>query len=141
MKAFTRLSVVLLFFSAAVYDSAAQCESTFDLCEKHISEAYIPDGQVRWVFLQQDEIAEFETTFFAGNTYRISAIAGDGEGNIIFNILGPDGNELFSNSAHSNAPYWDFKAEFSTLTVRIEALLDANKTSSACGVLLLGLKK
>jgi hypothetical protein len=141
MKSITYASILWLLATMVNVGAFAQCEETIERCKQHITQDYISDGQVRWVFLQQDEIAEFETILFAGNTYRISAFAGNGDGAIIFKLLGPDGNELFSNAEHSNAPYWDFKAEFSTLNVKIEAMLDPNKTSSACGVMLIGLKK
>ncbi|MDZ4822982.1 MAG: hypothetical protein SH856_05945 [Flavobacteriales bacterium] len=134
-------SLFSLCFVLTATINTAQCDETVAMCEKNISENYISDGQVYWAFLQKDEISEFETLFFSGSTYRISASTGNTDGGIIFRIYDQDKNELFSNAGYSNAPYWDFKTEFSTMTVTVEAQLDPNKTSSGCAVLLIGIKR
>jgi hypothetical protein len=116
------------------------CGPIADRCEKHISEAYIPDGQFYRALLQGDDLAEFGLTLFGGTTYRVAACSGDSDGILVFNVFDKDRNLLFSNSAHGNAPYWDL-AVANTIDVTIEASLDASKAGSGCAVMLIGFKK
>jgi hypothetical protein len=116
------------------------CGPIADRCEKHISEAYIPDGQFYRALLQGDDLAEFGLTLFGGTTYRVAACSGDSDGILVFNVFDKDRNLLFSNAAHGNAPYWDL-AVANTIDVTIEASLDASKAGSGCAVMLIGFKK
>jgi hypothetical protein len=116
------------------------CGPIADRCEKHISEAYIPDGQFYRALLQGDDLAEFGLTLFGGTTYRVAACSGDSDGILVFNVFDKERNLLFSNSAHGNAPYWDL-AIANTIDVTIEASLDASKAGSGCAVMLIGFKK
>lgn len=133
--------MLCLAFAFVCGTSLSQCDETVEMCERHIEENYISDGQVYRALLQKDEISEFETILFSGNTYRITACTGNTDGALIFRMYDQDKNELFSNAGYSNAPYWDFKTETSTMTVTIEAQLDPNKTNSGCAVLLIGIKR
>ena len=118
----------------------SQCDSLAGQCEKHITDNYISDGQAYRALLTGTENAEFKTTLFGGNTYRMAACSGSSDGNLVFKILDQDGNLLFSNSEYSNAPYWDFVIE-NTMTVKVEAMLDQSRLSSGCAVLVIGFKK
>ena len=90
--------------------------------------------------LYNDQVAEFETTLFGGNTYRIAACSGEEQGNLIFRLFDQEGNLLFTNLDYSNAPYWDFVVE-NTMSCSIEAQLDLNKQDSGCAVILIGFKQ
>ena len=118
----------------------AQCEAIADDCSEHLEKSYISDGQIYRALLYNDQVAEFETTLFGGNTYRIAACSGEQDGNLIFRIYDQEKNLLFTNADFSNAPYWDFVVE-STMYCTIEAQLDLNKQESGCAVLLIGFKQ
>ncbi|MBS1583410.1 MAG: hypothetical protein JST66_14515 [Bacteroidetes bacterium] len=118
----------------------AQCDTIATLCEKHITTAYIPDGQFYRALLREDEVAEFNLTLFGGTTYRVAGCSGIGDGNLIFTVYDKDRNVLFSNKEYNNDPYWDLVVA-NTLDVTIEAQLDPSKAHSGCAVLLIGFKK
>ena len=124
--------------------TAQECDSIVKLCEKQLrtdtnGSLFVSDGQVYQAFIN-DEIAEFQTTFFGGTTYRIVASAGSADNYVIFNVFDPEGRVLFSNRDHKNAPYWDFKVK-STIPVKIETQLDMDKKVSGCAIMLIGFKK
>jgi hypothetical protein len=121
------------------------CERIVDNCEKLLNEdtdgsKYISDGQVYTAFLDRDQEAVFQTTFFGGSTYRIAASAGDDEDYVIFTIKDPQGNILFTNKNYKNAPYWDFEVN-ETLPVTIITQLDPDLKVTGCAVMLIGFKK
>lgn len=131
----------LSFLSLLALPVLAQCEDVADNCAEHLSELYISDGQFYRALLYSDQVAEFETTLFGGNTvYRVAACSGDAEGNLIFRIYDEERNLLFTNADFSNAPYWDFVVS-STMNCTIEAQLDLNRLESGCAVLVIGFKK
>lgn len=129
-----------LFFGLGMFFAQAQCEMVADECASHFGDSYISDGQLYRALLYNDQVAEFESTLFGGNTYRISACSGEESGNLIFRIFDQEKNLLFTNADYSNAPYWDFVIE-STMNCTIEAQLDNNHQQSGCAVLLIGFKE
>lgn len=137
-----RLIVYISMVTALLLHSGlrAQCDSMVVACEKHITTAYISDGQVYKALLSGDDVAEFQTTLFRDNTYRIAACSGNQDGNLIFKIVDQDRNILFSNADYENTPYWDFFIE-NTMSVTIEAQLDATKSDSGCALIVIGFKK
>lgn len=121
------------------------CDSIAGICSQYLKEGadncvYISDGQVYRAFLQDEEAAEFTTTFFGGSTYRIAASAGKRKDYLIFEIRDEQDNLLFTNADHGNAPYWDFKVT-STMECKIETKLDPDKKSSGCAIMLIGFQK
>jgi hypothetical protein len=133
-------TVFTLVLSLMAIVGFSQCDSLAGQCEKHINENYISDGQAYRALLTGTENAEFKTTLFAGNTYRIAACSGDSDGNLIFKLVDEMGNLLFSNAEVNNAPYWDFVIDH-TITVKVEAMLDQSRSSSGCAVVIIGFKK
>ncbi len=131
------LSVVFLCSALVGY---SQCDDVATTCAEHLSANYISDGQFYRALLYSDQVAEFETTLFGSNTYRIAACSGESGGNLIFRIYDQERNLLFTNMEYSNAPYWDF-AVSNTMICTIEAQLDLNRLESGCAVLLIGFKK
>ncbi|MBV6405244.1 MAG: hypothetical protein IT228_06265 [Flavobacteriales bacterium] len=131
-------ATVLGLFTAG--RATAQCDTIADLCARHITAAYIPDGQFYRALLQGDEMAEFSLTLFGGTTYRVAACSGLSDGNLVFSVLDQDRNVLFTNKDHTNSPYWDLVVA-NTLDVTIEAQLDPAKLGSGCAVLLIGFKQ
>jgi hypothetical protein len=138
MKRYYFLLAVL--FGMSSFQATAQCDKVTEDCAEFINQEYISDGQAYWAMIKKDDVAEFQTTLFGGNTYRIAACSAT-KGSVIFKVLDPEKNELFSSSDFGNAPYWDFVVE-GTITVNIEATLDPTRNSdSGCAVLLIGFKK
>ncbi len=132
------IAAVLGLFPAS--RATAQCDTIADLCAKHITAAYIPDGQFYRALLQGDELAEFGLTLFGGTTYRVAACSGMTDGNLLFSVFDQERNLLFTNKDHASSPYWDLVIS-NTLDVTIEAHLDAAKLGSGCAVLLIGFKQ
>lgn len=130
----------LILFSFFATQSIAQCDEIASKCEQHIRAQYITDGQAYRALLSGSDVAEFQTTLFSGNTYRIAACSGNADGNLIFRIFDQERNLLFSNTEHSNAPYWDFNVTYS-MQVTIEATLDESKSESGCAVLVIGFRR
>jgi hypothetical protein len=139
MKILNTLFVVAVMIFC-INDSFAQCDSIADRCHRHIQENYISDGQTYKVLLAGDEITEFQTTLYKGNTYRIAACSGNTENNLIFRLTDQERNILFTNSDYGTSEYWDFFAE-NTMPIIIEAQLDKNKADSGCAVIVIGFKK
>ncbi|MFN3343204.1 MAG: hypothetical protein ACK40M_10935 [Flavobacteriales bacterium] len=143
------LSVIVLFSAAFSGNAGAQsCDSLTNVCKGHLTKPakkdkgsiFISDGQTYRALLDEEQTAEFTTTFYGGSTYRIATSAGTKDNYVIFEVYDKERNLLFSNADYGNAPYWDFKVE-STVDVIIEARLDPNKKSSGCTVMLIGFKQ
>lgn len=135
----TKHIFTLFAFVSMAFATQAQCEIIVDGCEEHLTE-YISDGQFYRALLYNDQVAEFETTLFGGNTYRIAACSGEDDGNLVFRLYDQERNLLFTNAEFSNAPYWDFVVE-NSMNCTIEAQLDLNKQDSGCAVILIGFKQ
>jgi hypothetical protein len=133
----TTLIVPFMLLASAAF---AQCDEAAVACEKHITSNYISDGQAYRALLTGPDIAEFQTTLFGGNVYRLAACTGDSDGGLVFRIYDQERNLLFSSSDFANAPYWDFALE-STMLVTIEASLDETRLKSGCAVLVIGFKR
>jgi hypothetical protein len=141
------LKFVFVFFSVlAVQTVYGQCDTIAKVSAgKYLSgkSKFISDGQEYRALLIDNEIAEFNTAFYGGSTYRIVAWTGLNEGNLLFRVFDSEHHLLFSNSDYKNAAYWDFKFK-STVNCTIEAqLLHSNGTtgaSSGCAVVLIGFK-
>lgn len=131
---------IAFFFLAITNVSWSQCNDQAEKCDRYLDANYVSDGQEYRALLHGDQEAEFSTTLFGGNTYRIAACSGEEAGELIFSIKDSEGNVLFSSSGYSNAPYWDFVIE-NTLEVTISARLDQNKKDSGCAVILVGFKQ
>jgi hypothetical protein len=138
---------ILFLFSLLVIGGntyAQDCEKIVKACEAYLNGTkgkakFVSDGQVYTAFLDREK-AEFKTTFFGGSTYRIAASAGTDDEYVIFTVKDPQGNILFTNRDHKNAPYWDFKVP-KTIPVTIETELDLDKKVTGCAVMLIGFKQ
>ena len=135
---FTSLIIILSLTASNTIN--AQCDSTASICDKHITNGFISDGQDYRALLLDDEIAEFNMTLYGNSTYRFAACSGMSDGNLIFSVYDQERNLLFTNKEYSNAPYWDFKIT-NTIDCIIEANLDPNISASGCAVLLVGFKQ
>ncbi len=130
----------ILFVQFPALQSLAQCDQATDLCKECIRNNYISDGQSYWALLNNTDVAEFQTTLFANNTYRIAACGGTATASIIYKIYDQQRNLLFTNQDKNNAQFWDFFIE-NTISVNVEAELDRQRSNSGCGVVVIGFKK
>jgi len=135
-----KLIIIIALAFAPIWELSAQCDSTAHLAREYMTDSFVPDGQSYRALVFDEQIAEFETTFFGNSKYRIAAYSGMEKEQLIFSLYDQDDNLLFTNEEHQNSPYWDFEIE-STLDVRLEAKLDKTKQSSGCAVLLVGFEK
>lgn len=131
--------LVVLFFTcgAIIYPdySNAQCNFVANSCVPNLH-PFTSDGQYYHSLLLEDETAEFKTTFYAGEEYRIVACGKDGMGGISYTLLDANYNLIFNNADYDNAGYWDFKFN-STNDYYIQAKL-APGSGSGCAVILIG---
>lgn len=140
-KELIKAAAVFILTACFHINSNAQCDTIATMCAKHMTNQFISDGQqYRALLLNSDEIAEFNTTFYGGSTYRIAACSGLSDGNLVFSVFDKERNLLFSNNEYSNAPYWDFKIQ-STIDCIIEARLNNQSSGSGCAVVLISFKQ
>jgi len=132
-------NLMLVIFLLVSGLSFGQCDEIAKSGETNFTSEYVSDGQTYRALLVDDQMAEFNSVFFAETTYRISA-ASNKEKGIVFNVLDQNRNVLFTNADHQNADYWDFQVE-NTINCIIEAQLDQSVQNSGCAVLLIGFKQ
>lgn len=137
------ISILALLLTVSLFSNKANaqvCDTVSQICNTHISDEFISDGQQYVSLLNGEEIAEFITTFYGGSTYRVAACSGMEEGNLIFRIYDAEKNLLFDNSTYGNAGWWDFTFT-DTQECTIEANLDMSASGSGCAVILIAFKE
>ena len=139
MKKSLFISILFVLSVFAFNNADAQADTLINFCALHIPSSYISDGQVYQAAISKDETAEFKVTFYGRTTYRIAACSGLNDGNLLFSIYDNEGNELFANVDHKNAPYWDFQFS-STIDCNIQAMLDDYAPESGFAIMLIGFK-
>lgn len=138
MKSISTLCIAVMLLIQT--QSNAQCDTIAAACQNFITQNYISDGQVYRSLLSGDDVAEFQSTLFGGNTYRIAVCSGISDSNLIFRLSDQERNVLFSNTDYDKEPYWDFYVE-NTMQVSIEVLLDNTRKDSGCAVVVIGFRK
>lgn len=112
-------------------------ESIVSRCMELLEHPYVSDGQQYKALLQGEEVAEFESLFYGGSTYRLVACSN----NITFKLFDEERNELFKSIDYGNSKYWDFEFK-STMRCWIEAQLDSEKgEESGFAIMLIGFKQ
>lgn len=141
-----QLSVILVFAGILFgTDALAQCDTISNVCNRHLGNTFISDGQEYRALLIDKEVAEFTTTFYGGSVYRITTCSGYDKGTVVFRVYDSERHLLFSSADFNNVPYWDFKFT-STVNCTIEAQLVPNtptqgdEPASGCVVILIGFK-
>ncbi len=107
-------------------------------CKEYFKTPFIASTKSFKALLTGHEIAEFHTSFFAGNTYRVVACS-PGESNIVFSVYDKERNLIFSNKNHNLSSYWDFNV-MGSLDCIIEAQLDPEKSASGMAIIMVGFK-
>ncbi len=141
MKKIFKSLILILSFVFISKHSFAQCDTIANICAKNMAKQFLSDGQeYRALLLNNDETAEFHSTFYGGTIYRVVGCSGFADGNLVFSVFDSDRNLIFTNSDYKNSPYWDFKVN-STLDCIIEARLGSESQGSGCAVVLIGFKQ
>lgn len=132
--------LIMALVVGGMFSAQAQCDITADICQNHITNEFLSDGQHYRALLLTEQVAEFNATLYGGTTYRVAACSGTQDGNLLFRVYDKDRNLIFRNNEYKNAPYWDFKME-SSMDVIIEAELDPIAGASGCAVMLIGFRR
>lgn len=130
--------VVFAGLIAAPTLSNAQCGELANKCAPSLK-PFKSDGQFHRALLLEGETAEFETTFYAGNEYRIVSCTGPHSDTLEFSIFDSRYNLLFSNLDQELAQQWDF-----TFNATDKYIIQANlvpEVGSGCAVILIGFKE
>ena len=118
----------------------AQHETLGERCGKHITSAYIADGQEHVAPIKANGRAEFRTTFFGRSTYRLSVCTTMNEGRVVMSVYDTDKNLLFCNRDYDYSPYWDFSFT-STVTCIVQIDVEqATPPRGAVAMLAIGYK-
>jgi hypothetical protein len=107
-------------------------------CLTSLKSPYIAGDNSLKALLTGEEVAEFRTTLFNGNTYRI-VLCSHQEGLIEFSLYDTNRNLLYTNSEYGGTGSWDFKMEGSMECI-IEARLNNEIAESGMAMLLIGFK-
>lgn len=107
-------------------------------CMSSLKSPFIVSDSSLKALLTGEEIAEFRTTLFNGNTYRI-VLCSHQEGLIEFSLFDTNRNLLYTSSEYGNAGSWDFQMEGSMECI-IEARLNNDLAESGMAMLLIGFK-
>jgi len=89
--------VIILTLTLFSLNSFSQIEQLKKTCSINFPSNYISDGQEYFAALKPDQRIEFRTTFYADNTYRISACTNAKKGKLVFTVYDTEKNLLFTN--------------------------------------------
>jgi len=129
---------VLLFFIAVSSFTSQQPENAYQECLDQLGDDFIHSGQPMRALLTGAEVAEFRTTMFEGNTYRVSTCS-PGNQEMWFSVYDTRNNLIFSSARHGHTNTWDFKMEGNMECV-IEAGLVSDENNSGMTLLMIGFK-
>ena len=133
------LTMVSIFMMGLLMtnDTMAQCGELANKCAP-LLKPYKSDGQFHRALLLEGETAEFETTFYKGNKYRIISCTGPHEDIMVFSVFDSKYNLVFSNSDYEYTQYWDFKFNATDKYIVQAELIEG--AGSGCAVVLIGFK-
>lgn len=114
--------------------SYAQCDALGNECAPNVDPFVCTE--YNHVVVGSGEVAEFVTTFYAGEKYKIVVCGRDGLGNVNFKLLNSKGELLFDNANENGAPIWEF--EFNSTN---NYIIQAELTSGARKELTSGERK
>ena len=138
MKSLKTLLIGLFIGGLIPLVSYGQCGELANKCAPRIK-PYKSDGQFHRALLLEGETAEFETTFYAGNEYKIVGCTGPHSDTIEFSVYDSRYNLLFSNLDFEMPQEWEFNFNATDKYI-IQANLTEG-TGSGCAVILIGFKE
>jgi len=136
IKSLILLTIISLF--AVSLSQPSQSKHFYSDCVEQIDDGFIHNSQPMKALLTGSEIAEFRTTLFEGNIYRIATCSPSNK-KIWFSIYDTNNNLLFSTTRHNFSSSWDFEMK-GNLECKIEAGLMPGEGDSGMAVLLIGVK-
>jgi len=125
----------ILITISTTFSSLAQDNTLMVECSKYLQSNYVSDGQEYKADLNSGESAEFHTTFYSGNHYRVAGVSNQEDSQLIFSVYDQENHLLFTNKKFRSTPYWDFEFA-STLNCTIKAQY-ISKTQKPGSILLL----
>jgi hypothetical protein len=131
--------VIILTLTLFSLNSFSQIEQLKKTCSTNFPSYYISDGQEYFAALKPDQRIEFRTTFYADNTYRISACTNAKKGKLVFKVYDTEKNLLFTNESFNYSPFWDFRFT-STVTCIIQVEVKNPQFIPGYVMLLIGFK-
>lgn len=131
--------VIILTLTLFSLNSFSQIEQLKKTCSNNFPSNYISDGQEYFAALKPDQRIEFRTTFYADNTYRISACTNAKKGKLVFKVYDTEKNLLFTNESFNYSPFWDFRFT-STVTCIIQVDVKNPQFIPGYVMLLIGFK-
>ena len=137
-KKFTFLLLILSLTFILPTGTNSQEEELFQGCIDSLRSPFVLGDRSMKAFLTGDEVAEFRTTFFGGNIYRIVSCTFEPY-LIQFSVYDTDHNLLLNSANYQNVGLWDFKMEGSMECI-IEARLNKEVASSGMAFLLVGFR-
>ena len=130
----------ILIFVSTTLTVSAQDDSLMEACSQYLQAPFVSDGQEYKAQLKSGESAEFHTTFYSGNHYRIAGVSNQDNSRLIFSVFDQENRLLFTNKKYGTTPYWDFEFE-STLNCSIKVQYISKKKKAASILLLIGFKE
>lgn len=130
----------IVIFISITLTGSAQENSLMKECSQYLKLPFVSDGQEYKAQLESGESAEFHTTFYSGNHYRIAGVCDQDDSQLIFSVFDLENRLLFTNKKYGTTPYWDFEFE-STLNCTIKAQYISKKKKPASILLLIGFKQ
>ncbi|RXQ93895.1 hypothetical protein EO244_09965 [Ancylomarina salipaludis] len=130
----------ILISILTISNSLAQDKKLMEECSKYLQSTYVSDGQEYKAYLNSGESAEFHTTFYSGNHYRVAGVSDQEDSQLIFSVYDQENNLLFTNKKYASTPYWDFEFA-STLNCTIKAQYISKKKKPGSILLLIGFQQ
>ncbi len=130
---------VLIIISTSL-SSLAQDDNLMKECSKYLPSPFVSDGQEYRAELKSGESAEFHTTFYSGNHYRIAGVTNKKNSYLIFTIYDQENRVLFTNKRYGSTPYWDFEFQ-STINCTVKTQYISKKQKPGSILLLIGFKQ
>lgn len=137
-KKFSFLLLLLSLTFILPTGTTSQEEELIKGCIDSLRSPYVLGDRSMKALLTGDEVAEFRTTFFGGNTYRIVSCTYEPY-LIQFSVYDTERNLLFNSANYQNVGLWDFKMEGSMECI-IEARLNKEVATSGMAFLLVGFR-
>ena len=136
----------------AICICALQISSVFAQCNSFVKkrclskmQPFTNNGQVNTSTLMSGQSASLNTTFYAGQQYRIFICSQEVLGKVTFRVLDESGKVLFDSKVNGSPDFWDFNIE-STQKLTIDVITPASDSPnsiipSGCVTLMVGFKK
>jgi len=130
----------ILISILTISNCLAQDNKLMEECSKYLQSTYVSDGQEYKAYLNSGESAEFHTTFYSGNHYRVAGVSDQEDSQLIFSVYDQENHLLFTNKKYASTPYWDFEFT-STLNCTIKAQYISKKKKPGSILLLIGFQQ